>query len=76
MGILQKKTQATTKVISVRVPADLYTDLEEVKQAADKAGLTLPVNELFTESLSRLVKQAKGELAALKSPDSTASTAA
>lgn len=68
MALLQPKTKNETQVLSVRIPAALFTELETVRQLADATGLTFPVSELLTETLARALKQARAELNAKPAP--------
>lgn len=63
MALLKPKITLESKVISLRISADLYSELEGVKREAERVGFAVPVNEVLTDALSRALKTAKAELA-------------
>lgn len=62
MSILKPKA-TTTRTLSVRLPADLLTQIEQTRAAADAAGFTFDVPAIVSDSLARAVRQAAAELA-------------
>ena len=59
MGLLKRKEEKT-QTISVRVPASVKTELDELRRQADAAGFDLTAT--LTEVLVRMAKQVRGEL--------------
>ena len=59
MGLLKRKEQRS-ETISVRVPASVKAELEELRRRADAAGFDLTAT--ITETLTRLAKQVRTEL--------------
>jgi uncharacterized protein YicC (UPF0701 family) len=59
MGLLKRKEEKS-ETISVRVPASLKAELEELRKRADTEGFDLTAT--ITEALVRLVKQVRSEL--------------
>lgn len=68
MAILKPRTDTSTKVLGLRIPAALHAEYEQVRKAADQAGLMLSVNQLLTESLVRILRQAQAELKQAQAP--------
>lgn len=62
MAILKPRTDTSTKVLGLRIPVTLHREYEQIRKAADQAGLVLSVNALLTESLVRILRQAQAEL--------------
>jgi len=44
MAILKAKSMTQMKGISARIPADLHTEIEAIKTAAEAAGFSFSVN--------------------------------
>jgi len=59
MGLLKPKEERS-ETISVRVPASVKAELEELRKRADAAGFNLTAT--ITDSLVRLAKQVRSEL--------------
>jgi hypothetical protein len=59
MGLLKRKEERS-ETISVRVPASVKAELEELRRQADAAGFDLTAT--ITETLTRLAKQVRAEL--------------
>lgn len=59
MGLLKRKEERS-ETISVRVPASVKAELEELRRRADAAGFDLTAT--ITETLTRLAKQVRVEL--------------
>ena len=62
MAILKPRIETSTKVLGLRIPAALHAEYEQIRKAADRAGLVFSVNQLLTESLVRIMRQAQAEL--------------
>lgn len=62
MAILKPRIETSTKVLGLRIPADLHAEYEQIRKAADQVGLVFSVNQLLTESLVRIIRQAQAEL--------------
>lgn len=62
MSILKPQIKSSTKVLGVRIPASLHQEYEQVRQTAERAGFALPVNQVLTDALAKMVKQADVEL--------------
>jgi len=69
MAILKAKSMTQMKGISARIPADLHTEIEAIKTAAEAAGFSFSVTDLVTEALYKAVKQARNELASVTKPE-------
>jgi uncharacterized protein YicC (UPF0701 family) len=59
MGVLKRKDERN-ETITIRIPASLKSELEQLRQRADAAGFNLGTT--ITESLTRLAKQIREEL--------------
>ncbi len=59
MGVLKRKEEKS-EAISVRVPASLKAELEELRKQADAAGFDLTAT--IVDALTRLSHQVRGEL--------------
>ena len=59
MGLLKRKEEKT-QTISVRVPASVKVELDELRRQADAAGFDLTAT--VAEVLVRMAKQVRGEL--------------
>jgi hypothetical protein len=68
MAILKPRTDTSTKVLGLRIPGTLHREYEQIRKAADEAGLVLSVNALLTESLVRILRQAQAELRQAQAP--------
>ena len=68
MAILKARIDTSTKVLGLRIPAALHAQYEQIRKAADQAGLVLSVNQLLTESLLRILRQAHAELRLAQPP--------
>jgi len=68
MAILKPRTDTSTKVLGLRIPAALHEEYEQVRKAAQQAGLMFSVNQLLTDSLMRLLRQAQAELRQAQAP--------
>ena len=63
MALLKPKSASKTKTISVRVPLDLVTELDELKRDADALGLSLDIGDVVERALAQAIRAARGELA-------------
>jgi hypothetical protein len=59
MGLLKRKEEKS-ETISIRVPASVKAELDELRKRADAGGFDLTAT--ITEALLRLVKQLRSEL--------------
>jgi hypothetical protein len=59
MGLLKRKGEKS-ETISVRIPASVKAELEELRKRADNQGYDLTAT--ITETLIRLLKQVRSEL--------------
>ena len=59
MGLLRRKEEKT-ETISVRVPASVKAELDELRKQADEAGFDLTAT--LAEVLVRMAKQVRAEL--------------
>ena len=59
MGLLKRKEEQT-QIISVRVPASVKAELNELRKLADTAGFDLTAT--LTEALVRVTRQVRSEL--------------
>jgi hypothetical protein len=59
MGLLKRKGEKS-ETISVRIPASVKAELEELRKRADAEGFDLTAT--ITETLTRLLKQVRTEL--------------
>lgn len=64
MSLLRPTAEASTKTLSVRVPAALYNDLETVRKEAAANGLSLDLAAIVTKAVASAVKTAQVELSA------------
>ena len=62
MAILKQKSADKTRTLSVRIPADLVSEIDAVKAAADSAGLVFDVADVVNKALAVAVKAARSEL--------------
>lgn len=62
MAILKQKNKIGQRSISVRIPADVHSELEALRTDADAAGFCFSVSDVVTEALTKAVRQARGEL--------------
>jgi hypothetical protein len=69
MGLLKRKEEKS-ETISVRVPASVKAELEELRKRADTEGFDLTAT--ITDALVRLVKQVRSELDAREGKSSGA----
>lgn len=60
---LKPKTQARNEMIRVRIPGELFAQIEDVRRRAAERGLVLDVNDVCSAALLAAVKQADCELA-------------
>ena len=61
-AVLKPKTQDKTRTLSIRLPADLLTEIDAIRAEADQRGLLFDVTEIAAKSLSAALKQARQEL--------------
>ncbi len=66
MPVLKPKATAKTKTFSVRLPTDLYTQIEQVKADAEAAGLVFDAVEVCEKALAVAVRTARQELDAAR----------
>lgn len=65
MAILKQKTSTQTRTLSVRVDADLFTQIGAIRDEASAAGFEFDTAEVCTRALAAAVKAARVELGAL-----------
>jgi len=68
MAILRPRIETSTKVLGLRIPAALHAEYEQIRKAADEAGLMLSVNQMLADSLARILRQAQAELRQAQAP--------
>lgn len=68
MAILKQKTQVKTRTLSVRVDADLLTQIDAVRAEAEAVGLIFDVADVCARALAAAAKAARAELAAAVQP--------
>jgi hypothetical protein len=68
MAILKEKTQVKTRTLSVRVDADLLTQIDAVRAEAEAVGLIFDVADVCARALAAAAKAARAELAAAAPP--------
>lgn len=68
MAILKARIDTSTKVLGLRIPTSLHSEYEQIRKAAEQVGLVLSVNQLLTEALVRILRQAQAELRQAKAP--------
>lgn len=44
MAILKPRVDTSTRVLGLRIPTTLHAEYEQIRKAADQAGLVLSVN--------------------------------
>lgn len=76
MAILKKKSTAATKVLSIRVPELLHSDIESVRATAEAFGYELDVSAIVIDALSKAVRSAREQLTALGEAQSATRSAA
>ena len=72
MAILKQKPTTQTRTLSVRIDADLFTQINATRDEADAAGFDFDTAEVCTRALAAAVKAARTELAALHTQPSAA----
>ena len=65
MGVLKRKDERT-ETLTLRIPSSLKTQIDELRQRAEKAGFDLSAT--ISEALSRLAKQIGAELDEIGAP--------
>lgn len=65
MAILKPRNQFKTRTLSVRVDADLLTQIDSIRADADASGFEFDTADVCSRALSAAVKSARAELAAL-----------
>ncbi|WP_288060990.1 hypothetical protein [Thiomonas sp.] len=73
MAILKQKTKVTTRTLSVRVDADLLTQIDAIRADAEAAGFEFDTAEVCARALAAAVKSARAELAAAAPPQAVPS---
>lgn len=69
MALLKPKAANKTKTISIRVPMEVATELDNVKCEADQHGLALNVAEIVERALMQAIRSARVELAEVSASD-------
>ena len=64
MAILKPRTQVKTRTLSMRVDADLLTQIDAIRAEAEAAGFEFDTAEVCARALAAAVKSARAELAA------------
>lgn len=64
MAILKPKATEKSRILSVRIPADLIGEIDAIKAGADSAGLMFDVADVVHKALAAAVKSARAELSA------------
>lgn len=73
MAILKPRNQVKTRTLSVRVDADLLTQIDAIRADAEAAGYEFDTAEVCARALAAAVKSARAELQAVPSrPDAAA----
>lgn len=62
MPVLKLKNADKTRTFSVRLPADLISEIDAVKADADAAGFVFDVSDIVNKSVSAAVRAARAEL--------------
>lgn len=65
MAILKQKTSTQTRTLSVRIDADLFTQIGAIRDEASAAGFEFDAADVCSRALASAVKAARSELAAL-----------
>lgn len=65
MKIFVRKANDKTKTISFRIPDELATRLDKIREQAAPKGLALPVNNHLADQLEKFVSAAEREIASL-----------
>jgi len=73
MAILKPRNQVKTRTLSVRVDADLLTQIDAVRAEAEAAGFEFDTAEVCARALATAVKSARAELAAAAPPQAVPS---
>lgn len=73
MAILKPRNQAKTRTLSVRVDADLLTQIDAIRADAEAAGFEFDTAEVCARALAAAVKSARAELAAAVPPQAVPS---
>lgn len=73
MAILKPRNQVKTRTLSVRVDADLLTQIDAVRAEAEAVGLIFDVADVCARALAAAVKAARAELAAAAPPQAVPS---
>lgn len=61
--LLKPKTQAKSVTLRVRIPGELLSQIDAVREQAAARGLVLDVNDVCSAAILAAVKQADRELA-------------
>ena len=73
MAILKPRNQVKTRTLSVRVDADLLTQIDAIRADAEAAGFEFDTAEVCGRALAAAVKSARTELAAAAPPQAVPS---
>jgi hypothetical protein len=73
MAILKPRNEVKTRTLSVRVDADLLTQIDAIRADAAAAGYEFDTAEVCARALAAAVKSARGELAAAAPPQAVPS---
>lgn len=63
MSLIVKKEDTKSRPFSVRIPAQLASDLDALRTEADRRGYTLDASAVVVAALQKAVKEARSELA-------------
>lgn len=72
MAILKQKTQVKTRMLSLRVDADLLAQIDALRSDAEACGFIFDASDVCARALAAAVKTARAELAAATPPQATA----
>jgi hypothetical protein len=72
MAILKQKSSTKTRTLSVRIDADLFTQISAIRDEADAAGFEFDAADVCAKALAAAVKAARAELTALHAQPSAA----
>ena len=73
MAILKPRNEVKTRTLSVRVDADLLTQIDAIRADAAAAGFEFDTAEVCARALAAAVKAARAELAAAAPPQAVPS---
>ena len=65
MAILKPKATDKTRTLSVRIPVELFAQIDALRNDAEQAGLVFDAADIVSKSLAVAVKTARVELSAI-----------